>query len=89
MTPTILKILLVSIWESKIPFTTWTKNDRFGNCFLYSAHQVKGLKGFTCIRVVWKNPDSTLKSPIITFSIESKDPNLHQLLLPWHQQVEH
>jgi hypothetical protein len=30
-----------------------------------------------------------LKSPIITFSIESKDPNLHQLLLPWHQQVEH
>jgi hypothetical protein len=57
--------------------------------FLYSPHQVKGLKGFTGIEVLWKNPNSTLKSPTIAFSIESKDPNLHQLLLPQHQWIEH
>jgi hypothetical protein len=54
---------------------------RFGNCHSCSTHQINGLKGTISITILLKNNSLALISPIVVFSIETKDPNTFSLTI--------
>ncbi len=74
MKSTILKILLVLIWEPTIPIICYAKYVRFGNCCSWFVPQVKRLKGISSIRILLKTDNLTLRKPNVTFSREAMDP---------------
>jgi hypothetical protein len=72
-----MKICLVSIWDSKIPGLCCPTNETFGNLASFDCHQVRGNAQSLGFRCRWQNKVSSFfNNPCMVFSLKVITPKI-------------